>query len=160
MHMQLADWLSVQWMEVASLLIAIIALIFAALAYHLTKQAADSAKISDTLNLRGQAKSALSEARSKFLMLQGDCRMVKDSWDIYERKHLPSLRRPNLDAQNNIQEIERRGAAILSKAQQEFGEVDDLNSEQLMQLIETADASKLEFERLSGRLERPPTIFN
>lgn len=158
--MQLADWLTVQWMEVASLLIAIFALIYAAFAHHSAKQAAESAKTSDTLNLRGQAKSALSEARSKFLMLQGDCRLVKDSWEIYERKHLPKLGRAKLDAQNNIQEIERRGAVILSKAQQEFGEVDDLNSEHLMQLIETANVSKLEFERLSGRLERPPTIFN
>lgn len=160
MHMQLADWLLVQWMEVASLLIAIFALIFAALAYHLAKQADESAKISDTLNLRGQANSALTKATSKFLILQEDCRMVKDSWDIYKRKHLPSLGRSRLDVRNNTEEIERHGAAILSKTQQKFGKVDNFNSEQLMQLIETADASKLEFERLSGRLERPPTIFN
>jgi len=51
-------------MEVVSLLIAIIALIYAALAHNSTRRATQLSKASDTVNLRIQAQSALSEIKS------------------------------------------------------------------------------------------------
>ena len=155
------DWMANQWLELASLVIATAALFYAALAYNSSRNAAKAARTSDLANLRIQAKLSLAEANRRFLKLCSSCQASRADWEQHKRKHMPSLGgtwpAPEL---SNIAQVQREGAVLLQEISQYFVPVEEMNAAQLESGFQDAKAAALEIEKLAGRLEGPPTLFN
>jgi len=160
MLLQTMNWFLSNWMEVASLVIAITALIYAALAHSSAKRSSRAAEISDNTSFKIQANSALVEAESEFIRLKMNCQTKREAWDVYKRKHLPPLSTNQPDGLKSIDDVLQRGNAILHEVQQNSVRDGDLDSKQLADVIRKANAASLELQALSGRLERPPNGLN
>lgn len=154
------DWMANHWLELASVVIAIVALFYAALAYNSSRDTATAARTSELVNLRIQAKSSLAEAKRSFLSLRSSCQASRADWDQYARKHLPSLGSRPVVELSSISQVQREGAALLREVSQYFAPVDEMEAAQLEKGFQDAKAAALEIERLAGRLEGPPTPFN
>jgi len=155
------DWMANQWLELASLLIAIVALFYAALAYNSSRNATTAARASNLANLRIQAKLTLSEANRSLFSLHSSCQASRADWEQYKRKHMPSLggTRPAPEL-TNIAQVEREGAVLLQEIEDYFAPIDEMNATQLEKGFQDARVAALEIEKLAGRLEGPPTFFN
>ncbi|WP_339757993.1 hypothetical protein [uncultured Hoeflea sp.] len=155
------DWMASQWLELASLLIAIAALFYAALANNSSRKATTAAQASDLANLRIQANQCLAEANRSLLSLHSSCKANRADWEQFERKHMPSLgwTRPEPE-QSNIAQVEREGNVLLQEIEDYFAPVDEMNAAQLEKGVQNARAAALEIEKLAGRLDGPPTHFN
>jgi len=154
------DWMANQWLALASLFIATAALFYTALAHNSSRNAATAARTSELANLRIQAKSGLAEANRSFLSLRSSCQASRADWDQYARKHMPSLGPGPVAELSNITQVEREGDALLHEISRYFAPVDEMNAAQLEKGFQDAKAAALEIERLAGRLEGPPTLFN
>lgn len=155
------DWMASQWLELASLLIAIAALFYAALAYNSSRKATAAARTSDLANLRIQANLCLAEANRSLLSLHSSCKANRANWEQYKRKHMPSLGGTWLAPEySNIAQVEREGNVLLQEIENYFAPVDKMNAAQLEKGVQDARAAALEIEKLAGRLEGPPTHFN
>lgn len=156
----LADWMKNQWFEAVSLIIAIVALSYAARANHMSKSAAKAAENSQLASLRIEAKSRLAEAHRSALSLRSNCQQNRSAWEQYANKHLPSLAgRPTAEL-SDIDVLAKEGAALLHRIDQHLANIDELNAAQLERGCQEAEIAALDIERLIYRLNRPPTHFN
>ncbi len=155
---EVMNWLTNQWLEVASLAIAIAALIYAALAHNAAKSAALAAKEADLSRLRLQASSSLAEAKRSFLSLKNDCQANRVSWKRYKNEHLPSLTLQQPEELKALAVLERHGAELLRGVDQSFVGVDEMGAKQLETKIAQAKKATLEIEGLSLQLAQPPNF--
>ena len=147
--------------EVASLLIASSALIYAALALRVAKQALVSAEHSDLAALKLRAQDQRARAQRSFLSLQSACHEMRSRWDVYHSRHYPTL--GSFDSRRNdtrhISEVEREGRKLLGPIERELPEDRALNSDLLEDYILRADQTAVQIEQLKLRLSPPKPII-
>lgn len=160
MFVQAMSWFLSNWMEFASLLIAIAALLYAAFAHSSAKRAARAAEFSDNTNFKVQVNSALGEAENELGRLRMNHQGKQRAWEVYERKHLPPLGRSRPNELRLNDDVIRQGSMILSNVQQCLVKNDDLSTEQLADLILKAKSASVKLQALNGNLEGPPSWFD
>ena len=101
--------------EVASLSIAAGALMYAALAFRIAKQALVAAERSDLAALKLKAQEGRARAERSYLSLQAACHEVRRQWDLHHDRHFPKLGSPGFrrDDTHHILEVESEGRELL-----------------------------------------------
>ena len=147
--------------EVASLLIASGALIYAARAFRVAKQALASAEGSDLAALKLKAHEGRARAQRSFLSLQSACHEMRGRWNVHHDRHYPRF--GSQDSRHNdtrhISEVEREGRNLLSPLEQELPENGVLNSDALEDYIQRAEQAAMRIEQLTLRLSPPKPLI-
>ncbi|MEP4961956.1 MAG: hypothetical protein ABJU19_22025 [Roseobacter sp.] len=148
--------------EIVSLLIAAGALIFAALAFSVAKQAIKATKESDITALQVKAQDSISDAKRSFLLLQEACLLTRRDWENHKSQHFPQLGDnfgrsmfAEPDETQHISEIERTGSKALGELLASMPSSDALTSSELHQFIAKAQFTSTQIERLKLGLEGP-----
>ena len=152
--------------ELASIFIAVIALIYAALALQAANAAVQATKESDMIGLRTKANESLASADQSLLTLQKACNDVNDAWQKHFDKQPMSIGsfssnrhglfggRPDEVSRNC--KLEQEGGRMLQELKNGFGNLDVQSLEKIEQLIAQAHTVSGRIERLSFSLESPP----
>lgn len=163
MLVSVMDWFTNNWLEVVSLAIALVALIYASMAHYSSKEAARATKTSDVTHLRLQAKSSLSKADRSFLSLQSACNVNRDLWKRHDQKYFPLLSVRSFDQSDELKSIgstERDGARLLHCIRESYAGLNEMHVEQLEVIIQETDQTGIQIERLAHRLQEPPQLFH
>ena len=145
-----------------SILIAAVALVYAALAFHASKQAIKATKDANADTLRVKVQESISEAERSFLILQESCLLMRRKWDRHTSRHYPVLRSSfgksmfaELDETLHISAIEQTGAKVLRELLSSAPEPNASTPSELHQFIERASFASKQIERLKLGLEGP-----
>ena len=151
--------LASNFFEVASLSIAAGALMYAALAFRIAKQALVAAERSDLAALKLKAQEGRARAERSYLSLQAACHEVRRQWDLHHDRHFPKLGSPGFrrDDTHHILEVESEGRELLRPLEPEMG---GLDSDGLESYIQLADRTSVAIERLTFRLSPPKALYN
>lgn len=146
--------------EIASLLIATAALVYAALALRVAKEALVSGRGADLLALKLRAQEGRVRAERSFLSLQSACHEMRARWDLHHDRHYPKL--GNQDFRNketrHISQVERQGRELLRPL--EFGlSSPEAGSATLEEYIHRAEKAAVEIEQLTLQLSPPKQLF-
>lgn len=146
--------------EIASLVITVAALVYAALAFRVAKQAIDIAKASDLLALKMKAQDGRAKAERSFTSLQSACRDVHDRWDVHHQNHFPRLGNYDLRIQdtNHIAQIEREGRELLKPLTVNQAALRAMKPNELEDYIEQSEAIARQIDKLGFRLRSPKQL--
>lgn len=143
-----------------SILIGTIGAVYAALAYHVAKQAMRSVAASELSNLKIKARETQGVAEKSLVGLKANCGAVRAQWEAYACRHFPLLGRDEQLRQNtqHISSIERRGAEAFRSISCDSASIDSLSTSELQAFIMRASEVSLTIDRLSLNLS-PPAPF-
>lgn len=146
--------------ELSSLLLAVAALILAALAFRVAKQAIEATKDSDRMALRVRAQEGLANARRSFLSLQAACRATREQWEVHHDRHRMTIGPQDFRRADtlHIAEVENEGRKLLHMLTQGVPEIGVMLPDAFEAYIERTDHTALEIERLSFRLSSPKPL--
>lgn len=146
--------------EIASLVITVAALIYAALAFRVAKQAIDIAKASDLLALKMKAQDGRAKVVRSFTSLQSACRDVLDKWDVHHQNHFPRLGSHDLRNQDtdHIAQVEREGRELLKPLIVNQATLRAMKPNELEDYIEQTEAVAQRIDKLGFRLASPRRI--
>lgn len=147
--------------EIASLLLATGALIYAGLALRVAREALESASGSDLAALKLKAHEGRVRAERSFLSIQSACHEMLGRWDVHHNRHFPRL--GSQDFRNNdtrhISEVERQGRELLRPLELALPEAAASGSAALEEYIHRAEQMAIEIEQLNLRLSPPRQLF-
>ncbi len=152
-------WASENWIALASLMIACIALFYAVRGSNTSKNAADAARASDLTDLMIRAKDSLIEVDRSFHVLQRSCNQTRADWNRYTRKHVPPLSAPSATI-DRTRKVERDGEVLLRNAKQRLAGIEELNTTQLARGLVEIKTAAIQIEGLVAQLEGPPNYFD
>ncbi|WP_417809990.1 hypothetical protein [Thioclava sp.] len=147
--------------DAASLLIAVGALIYAARAFRVSKQALKSGEDAHLAELKMKALEGRARAERSFLSLQTDCHGMRERWDLHHREHFPKLSVRDLrpDDTHHIFEIEGEGRRLLASLKLEQPEIAKFEASDLENYIRKANNVAIRIEQLALRLSAPKSLF-
>jgi hypothetical protein len=147
--------------EISSLLIATGALIYAALALRVAKEALASAKGSDLAALKLKAQEARVRAERSFLSLQTACHETQGRWDDHHDRHYPKLGSQDFRSKDtlHIAQVERQGRELLRQLEIALPEAATSDSVALEEYIRRANQTVIEIEQLILRLSPPRQLL-
>lgn len=153
------NWIASNTLELFSLFIASVALIYAARAFHLTKRTWKATSNSENLELRLRAKTALADADRSLEVLRGRCHDTQSSWDAHNRKQnfmtisCRFHKDPELISNTKVQ---RQGMMMLESLKESFSNLDELTRIEIeKRLLETKYVA-IKIEGLARQLQGPP----
>lgn len=143
--------------ELASLFIAVAALVCAALAYRVAKEAIAAANASDQTALRQKVLEKLAVAERSYILLQTACSKNRGEWDEYHRRSYPTLgafstRRKDTE---HIGRIEREGQQLLEAARERLANINEMKSAELEAALYFIDSVSIKIERFTLNLDKP-----
>jgi len=143
--------------ELLSLLIAAAALLYAALAFRVAKQAIQTAKDSDLAALKLKAHEGRARAERSFLSLQSACKDIRSQWNIHHDRHFPKLGANDYrrDDTHHISEAESEGRKLLMQLALGPSELGKMDAAALEKYIHWTDETALKIEHLAARLCPP-----
>ena len=149
--------------EVASLLLAAAALVYAALAFRASRQALETAKESDLAALKLKANEGWAKAERSFLSLQTACRDMLERWEAHHNRQRTKpvlgagfeVRDDRLDDTHHILVVEDEGRNLLKPLANDLSELGNMDGCALEAYIQLADRSALRIEQLELRLSPP-----
>ena len=151
--------------EIATIIIAIFALISAERAIRIAKAALKATRDSNLVALRIRLKESLFDAERSFLTLQSDCQRIREQWEMHHSKHssrmggaFSSMRLGIFDSPKEIQDVltlERNGRMLLAELRNAAPSAEADEEPKLERFIGIARGKSLEIERLRLRLEQP-----
>lgn len=146
--------------DVVSILIAIAALVYAALAFKAAKQAIQATKDSDLTALRVKIHDEILEAERIFLSLQQECQMTRTQWVAHFDAHYPPFGRgfANSKELREVSEVESEGREILQKLHTSACTAERVRTSELEDFVRTAQFASIEIARLKFRLEKPKPL--
>ncbi|WP_289032291.1 hypothetical protein [uncultured Roseibium sp.] len=145
----------------ASLLLAAGALIYAALALRVAKQALVTAKMSDVATLKLKAHEGRERAEKSFLSLQSACHDTRSQWNLHHDHHYPTLGSQDFrqDDTRHISEIENEGRTLLGPLELGLSELGTMDVAALEDYIQMAHRTAARIEQLRFRLSPPKQLF-
>jgi hypothetical protein len=143
--------------EITSLLISVAALIYAALAFRVARQAVGAAKESDLIALKMKAQDGRAKAERSFTSLQSACRNVRKKWDVHHQAHYPLFGHQNVRQEDtrHIIEIERKGQDLLKPLTLSQAALKTMKPAALEDYIEQTDVAARQIDKLGFRLSAP-----
>jgi len=151
--------------EIISILIAAVALIYAALAFRASKQAIKATKESNVAALRVKVQEGISEVERSFLVLQESCLHTRREWESHASRHYPVLGSSfsnsifsEPDETVHISKIERTGSKVFRELLSSVPEPNASAPAELHQFIERARCASTRIERLKLGLELPKPL--
>ncbi|WP_213214375.1 hypothetical protein [Roseibium polysiphoniae] len=143
--------------EGASLLLAAGALIYAAMALRVAKQALVTAKMSDVATLKLKAHEGRERAEQIFLSLQSTCHDTRSQWSLHHDRHCPTLGSQDFrqDDTRHISEIENQGRTLLRPLEIDLSELGTMDAAALEDYIQLAHRTAARIEKLRFRLSPP-----
>lgn len=155
-------FLGEHFFEAASLILAAGALIFAALAFRVAKQAIAINEASELAILKLKAFERRTRAERGFLSLQSHCQDFRNRWHVHHDRHGPKLSSQDFRKKDirNIDEVENKGRNLLKPFAHDISEMEALDAAALKDYIQRADQSALRIEQLAFRLSPPKQLFN
>lgn len=152
------EFLGNYFFEVASLLIALGALVYAALAFQIAKKATRAAEVSDLASLNLRADEVMTKAQQGFVSLQKDCGDMRRRWEHHHRHHGPKMGacETHQEDTRHIIETEAEGRKLLMTL---TNEMDNLSADTLKEFIRNANQTTTKIERLTLRLTPPKKFF-
>lgn len=149
------------FIEVASLLLGCAALIYAALAFRVSKQALKTAAESDLATLKLTAHERRTKAERSFFSLQSACQDMRNLWDDHHSRNFPKFGARNFkcDDTRHISEVENQARKLLAPLALDLSELGAMDYAALEDYIERADQSALQIEQLTFRLSPPKQPF-
>ena len=149
------------FLDGVSLLIAVGALIYAALAFRVSRQALKSAEVTHFAGLKMKAHEALARAERSFLSLQTACHGMHEQWELHHGKHYPKLGSGDFRKNDtrHIFEIEREGRKLLTPLRVEQPEIAKFDASDFEDYIRQADRTAVGIEQLALRLSPPKPLF-
>ncbi|WP_417684933.1 hypothetical protein [Roseibium sp.] len=153
--------ISDRFFEGFSLLIAVSALIYAALAHRVAKQALATAKTSALATLKFKAHEGRERAEQSFHSLQSACHDTRSQWDLHHHRHSPklgSLHSPQDDT-HHISEIERQGHTLLRPLDLSLSELGTMDATELEDYIQRAHRIAARIDQLRFELSPPKQLF-
>ena len=153
--------------EVASLLIAAAALVFAALAFRDSRRTLQIAKESDLTALKLKALEGRAKAERSYLSLLTACNDMREQWEAYHNRQRTrpvlgagfGLRDDRLDDTRHISNVENEGRKLLKPLAHDLSELGGMDDSALEEYIQLADQSALRIEQLAFRLSPPKRQF-
>ncbi|MCQ0971989.1 hypothetical protein MLD63_16320 [Paracoccus sp. TK19116] len=147
--------------EIASLLIASGALVYAALALRVAKEALEAARSSDLAALKSRAHEVRVGAERNFVSLQSACQEMRGRWDLHHERYSPKLGSPEFrnNDTRHILEVERKGHELLRLLKTELTKVAISEPAALEGYIHWAEQTAVEIERLKLQLSPPRQLF-
>ena len=147
--------------EVASLLLAAVALYYAALAFRVAKRALLTAQESDIVTLKLKAHEGRAKAERSFLSLQSACHDVRRQWEVHHDRYFPQLGIHDFrqDETRHITEVENEGRQLLKPLALNLSDMGALDVAELENYIQRADQSAVRIEQLTFRLSPPKQLF-
>ncbi len=155
------DWLVahwIEWVEIVPIIIALVALYYAALAYRLARKTAHNTATSDLMKLRLQARSCITDVEKSLLTLQSACAANRQTWEQHAQKHYPKLSlHPFATPEEfkHISSIEDQGAKLAVDARNAFSGLNDMTASELEAAIHQTGGVGAQIERLAHRLKDP-----
>ena len=157
-----ATWVYSNALELFSLLIASVALLYAARAYHLTKRTWKTTLNSETSELKLRAKTALVDANRSLELLRGRCHDTQSQWDAHDRKNnfmtLGNGFHEGPEIINNAK-VQRQGMRMLDGLRDSFSDLDQLSRNELEKRLLDAKHVATQIESLARQLQGPPAPF-
>lgn len=153
----IAMWLSGQWLEIASLLIASAALYYARQAHHSSVSTAAQQRAAELTALRIQAKSGLNEVHHSLIALRRDCQANRAEWKLHEHRNGPVLgqMKPMFHLSPS-DKVQHRGTKVFESLGQRYSGLDTMKTGELEMLVNEARKASLQIMALAGELEGPP----
>ncbi|WP_420333396.1 hypothetical protein [Roseibium sp.] len=144
-----------------SLLLSAGALLFAALAHRVAKQALATAKMSDVAALKLKAHEGRERAEKSFLSLQTACHDTRSQWCRHHDRHYSTLgsRDFRQDDTRHISEIENEGRTLLRPLELGLSELGTMDVAALEDYIQQAHRTAARIEQLRFRLSPPKQLF-
>ncbi len=145
----------------ATLLISAGALIYAALALRVAKQALVTAKVSDVTTLKLKAYEGRERAEQSFLSLQSSCHDTRSQWSVHHDRHYPKLGGQDFrrDDTRHISDIENEGRTLLRPIELSLTELETMDAAALEDYIQLARRTAARIEQLQFRLHPPRQLF-
>lgn len=147
--------------QLVSLLVALTALIYAALAFRVAKQALNSAKDSDLATLKLRAYDGRAKVQRSFFSLQSACQGIRQQWQFHHDHHHPpfGFQDHRLNDTRHIAEIESEGRSLLVQLALGLAELEAMDAVALEEYIKRTDETALSIEQLTLRLTPPKKII-
>lgn len=155
------DLIGKNFFEVISSLLAAVALVYAALAFRVSKQALEAGKESDLAALKLKAHEGREKLDRSFLSLQSACHEMRGRWEDHHGRHFPTLGSCDyrLDDTRHISEIENEGRKLLSPLALNLSQLREMDSVALEDYIQRTNQAAVRIEKLSFRLSPPKQRF-
>jgi hypothetical protein len=135
------NWVASNALELFSLFIASIALLYAARAFHLTKRTWKATQHSETSEIRLRAKTALADADRSLEVLRNRCHDIQSQWDAHDRKHnfmtFGDSFHKDPEIINNSK-VQQQGMMMLASLKDSFSDLDELTRTELALLHRSA----------------------
>ncbi|MEJ1992316.1 MAG: hypothetical protein P8X50_11610 [Maritimibacter sp.] len=145
-------------LEILSLIVAVAALVYAALALRAANQAVHLTKETNIAALKLKARDELSVVERSFHELQENCQQTRRQWDLHRQKHFPAFSQ-NFDQPtetNHISRLEMTGRRLLQDLKDEMpdgGKATDFEG-----FINRAKVAAIQIKQLTFDLELPKPI--
>ncbi len=152
------DLLADYGFEIATTMIAVLALISAERAIKIAKHALLFTKDASLLSLRLNAREAIGDAERSYLALKLECQRIRDQWEHHQKRTLPPLGRHMFETPKEIQDIntvERTGNTLLRELLAEAPNQEAIDQVKLEKFIGLAKAKSLQIEGLRLQLCSP-----
>lgn len=145
----------------ASLLLTAGALIYAARALRVAKQALVTAKMSDVATLKLKAHEGRERAEQSFLSLRSACHDTRSKWSAHHDRHFPKIGSQDFrqDDTRHISAIESEGRTLLKPLQLELSELGTMDAAALEDYIQQAHRTAARIEQLRFHLSPPKQLF-
>lgn len=149
------------FLDGVSLLIAVSALIYAALAFRVSRQALKSAEMTHFAELKMKAHEGRARAERSFLLLKTACHEMQKQWDLHHGSHYPTLgsREFRQNDTRHILEIESEGRKLLAPLGLKQPDLAKFRASDLEDYIRKADHTAIKIEQLVLSLSSPKPIF-
>jgi hypothetical protein len=151
--------------DVLSILIAIGALVFAALAFSASKQAIKATRNSDVIALQIKAQDGISDAKRSLFLLEEACLLTRRDWETHKSRHFPKIGSnfgrsmfAEPDETQHIRKIELIGSKALKELLSSIPKSDAAAPSELHQFIAKAQSASTQIERLKLGLEGPKPL--
>ncbi len=143
--------------EIISLLIAVAALVYAALAFKTAKHAIQATKDSDLTALRVKMQEGISDAERSLIRLHDACHETRLQWENRHDRHMPVLGNGlGFGSEtDHIRELEYTGASLLEDLAVSAPKAATSNADEIEAFIAKAQSASVQIERLKFRLETP-----
>lgn len=154
------NWVASNALELFSLFIASVALLYAARAFHLTKRTWKATQHSETSEIRLRAKTALADADRSLEVLRNRCHDIQSQWDAHDRKHNFMTLRSGFHEDPEIinnSKVQQRGTMMLRNLRNDFSNLDNLTRTELEKRLLEAKRVALQIESFGRQLQGPPT---
>lgn len=150
------EWLGSQWLELASVLLACVALFYAHLAYRSSVQNFAESREVQLTELRVQANEALANAVHSFMDLESKCRQSRVAWEQFEMLELPPLA-PRVSAFRRFpsDRTRHKGSSLLQDLQNRPGLIESMSAKELEAALHAARVASLKIMALAAEIEPP-----